>query len=671
VTQDPSSELRTLAANTIRALAIDATNAANSGHPGAPMGLADIAVVLWGEVMRFDPSAPDWADRDRFVLSNGHASMLLYAMLHLSGHALPLEELRRFRQLGSKTPGHPEYGVAPGVETTTGPLGQGFANGVGMALAARMLKARLNGRGGFSPISHQVFGICGDGCMMEGVTAEAASLAGHLGLGEIVYVYDDNKITIDGKTAIAFSEDVEKRFIGYGWHVLRVDGHDPAAVKEALLAGKAETARPSLIMARTHIGFGSPNRQDSEKAHGEPLGEEEGRLAKQRLGWQGGPFEVPDRVRAYFRAAADRGRAAHAAWEASLAEARRTSPELGTLFDAHLARPAGASPELLAHVLRAVESEKGATRAMSGKALNAIAEKLPALIGGSADLAVSNKSLIKGTGYVSKENAAGRNIAFGIREHAMGSIVNGLALSGGFVPFGATFLAFADYMRPPLRLSALMKIRSITVFTHESVYLGEDGPTHQPVEQLWALRLIPGYTVWRPADALETGMAWCYAALEGEPAPHALCCTRQNVATLERPAGFDPKLIWRGGYTLVERSSSELGIVATGSEVGLAVEAAARLESRGVRARVVSMPSVERFLAQDPAYRDAVLPPSLPLVSLELGRTGPWKAITGREGLNLGIDTFGESAPWEALRDHFGMTPDAVAARILAWRGRA
>lgn len=658
------ADLRKLAANTIRALAIDATNRADSGHPGAPMGLADIAVVLWGEVMSFDPDAPHWPNRDRFVLSNGHASMLIYSMLHLCGYDLSMDELRRFRQLQSKTPGHPEYHLTPGVETTTGPLGQGFANAVGMAMAERMAKARFN-REGFDPITHRVYGILGDGCMMEGISHEAASVAGHLGLGELIFLYDDNAITIDGTTEISMSEDVEKRFSAYGWHTLRVDGHDQAAIKGAIEAAQKVLDRPSLILAKTHIGYGSPNRQGTSKVHGEPLGEEEAKLAKEKLGWTGKEFEVPDRVRALFSAAAERGKQAHRSWQDRLDKWKDANAELGASWDAHWNNTV--PEDAWQDAVKALEGATGATRNMSGTAINALAQRVPALVGGSADLAGSTKNTMKGSGHLSRESFEGRNIHFGVREHAMAAMVNGMALYGAFIPFGATFLAFSDYMRPSVRLSALMKIRALEIFTHDSIGLGEDGPTHQAVEQTWALRLIPNLHVWRPADGLETAMAWSYAVGEGEDAPHALIFTRQKVDALERASGFDPKTIWKGGYVLQDRDGASVALIATGSEVGLAVRAAKLLEEKGVKARVVSMPSVERYLAQDTAYRREVLPAGMKKVSIEAGRSGPWAIVTGGDGLNLGVDTFGESAPYEEVYEHFGLTPEKVAERVAAW----
>ena len=629
------------------------------------MGLADIAVVLFGEVMRFDPSVPDWLDRDRFVLSNGHASMLLYGILHLAGYDLPLDELRRFRQLGSKTAGHPEYGLVPGIETTTGPLGQGFANAVGMALSARMLKARFNGHG-FDPFTHHVFGILGDGCVMEGISSEAASLAGHLGLGELIFVYDDNGITIDGSTDLAMSEDVDRRYQAYGWHTVRVDGHDPDAVRDALQAGRLE-ARPTLILAKTHIGYGSPNRQDTAKAHGEPLGDEEARRAKEKLGWSYGPFEIPEEARQVFTTAAKRGADVRATWEKELADWRGAHPDLARAWDAHFTGrriPENAWQEV---AKRVTEKGKDATRNLSGVAINVLAEHAPALVGGSADLTGSTKNTMKGISAIGSGDFSGRNLHFGVREHAMAAIVNGMALSGGFVPFGATFLAFSDYMRPSLRLSAMMKVRALQVFTHDSIGLGEDGPTHQPVEQLWALRMIPDLYVWRPADGLETAMAWCYAAGEGPERPHALVFTRQKVVPLPHAAGFDPTAIWQGAYPISAPTDARAAFVATGSEVELALAAADLLAEKGLRMRVVSMPCVDRFLELGTEEQQAILPASLPVVSIEAGRTPPWKIITGGDGLNLGVDSFGESGPYDEVYAHFGLTPDRVAASVLAW----
>jgi transketolase len=472
---DLSNELRQRAANTIRALSIDAVNKANSGHPGAPMGLADIAVVLWGEVLRFDPSDPNWRNRDRFVLSAGHASMLIYSALHLTGYALTLDDIKHFRQLGSKTPGHPEYGLTPGIEATTGPLGQGFANAVGMALGARMMRQRFNGKGGFDPLTHNVYAILGDGCVMEGITSEAASFAGHLGLGEIVFIYDDNQVTLDARLDASFSEDVEKRYQAYGWHTIKIDGHDQKAVKQALEAGKAEKDRPTLILARTHIGYGSPHRQDTSHAHGEPLGAEETKATKEKLGWTLPEFTIPDDVRAIFTAQADKGKAEHKTWNASLDKWKNEHADLALLWDAHWNRTI--PKDLHKSVVEALKDAKGATRAMSSTAIAAIAKQVPALVGGSADLAGSNKSTIKDSPAITKTSFEGRNIFYGVREHGMAAMVNGLSLYGAWIPFGATFLTFSDYMRPSVRLSALMKIRALEIFTHDSIALGEDGTT--------------------------------------------------------------------------------------------------------------------------------------------------------------------------------------------------
>jgi len=661
-------ELRRRAAHTLRGLAIDATNAAQSGHPGAPMGLADVAVILFGEVMRYDPRDPDWPDRDRFVLSNGHASMLLYGVLHLTGYDLSLDEIRRFRQLGSRTPGHPERGQAPGVETTTGPLGQGFANAVGMAIGARLSAARFNGRD-FDPITHAVYGVVGDGCLMEGISYEAAALAGHLGLGELVFVFDDNGITIDGATELATSEDVEARFEAAGWHTIRIDGHDPDAIRGALQAGRAERARPTLILAKTHIGWGSPNRQDTAKAHGEPLGSEEAELTKQRMDWPDTPFFVPEDVREAFASAGRAGTSANAAWREQLAAWRSRHPDLAASWDAHF-DPAPPSDAQIDALASEVDGRDDATRTLSGVVLDALAKLDPRLVGGSADLTGSNKAVVKGSPPITRDDFGGRNVHFGIREHAMAAVGNGLALYGGYVPFVATFLIFSDYMRPSVRLAALMRVRSVFVYTHDSIGLGEDGPTHQPVEQLASLRLIPGLSVWRPADGVETAMAWAWAAERGPEAPHALVLTRQKVPALSRPAGFERPDVWKGGYVLRERDDAEATLIATGSEVAIALDAAERLAERGLGLRVVSMPCLERFVEQPADYQAYVLGQpgrSGPRISLEAGRSPLWKTITGLDGLEIGLDRFGESAPYRDLYRHFGLDAESVADRIATF----
>ncbi|MBX2812122.1 MAG: transketolase [Myxococcales bacterium] len=661
-------EVSAIAANAIRALAIDAVNAANSGHPGAPMGLADIATVLFAEVMRYDPSAPNWPDRDRFVLSNGHGSMLQYAVLHLAGYDLPMEDIRRFRQMGSKTPGHPEFGLTPGVETTTGPLGQGFANAVGMALGRKMAAARCPSDDGFSPLSHRIYCVVGDGCLMEGISSEAASLAGHLGLGDLICFYDDNGISIDGNVNVSFSENIEARFSAHGWHVLRIDGHNPTEIRQAIKVATEEAERPSLIIAKTRIGFGSPNREGTAKAHGEALGEEEARLTKEKLGWNYAPFEVPDAAYGAFRPAIELGKAARAEWQKKLDSWCAKNSANKTAWQAHFEGDLKLDIETL---VKRLASEKGSTRNLSGLALNAIVEQTPRLIGGSADLTGSNKTKIKDTTSVSRADFSGRYIHFGVREHAMAAMVNGLALYGGFVPFGATFLTFSDYMRNSVRLSALMKVRAIQIFTHDSIGLGEDGPTHQPIEHLWSLRLIPELHVWRPADGLETAMTWAYAVSQGEPRPHAMVYSRQSSMSLPRPDGFDPRTVWKGGYVVRGAAQEQVALVATGTEVGLAIETADMLATQGIGARVVSMPCVERFLAQDSAYRKEVLPDGLLGAAIEAGSTTGWYSVIGGNGLAFGVDTFGESAPAEELYAHFGLTPAAIAKKITTALGKA
>lgn len=655
----------TLAANAIRALAIDAVNRASSGHPGAPMGLADIATVLWAETLRYDPEDPDWPDRDRFVLSNGHACMLQYAALHLSGYDLSIDDLKAFRQLHSRTPGHPEYRLTPGVEVTTGPLGQGFANAVGMAIGRRLLGARFPEADGFQPFSHRIYGILGDGCVMEGISSEAASLAGHLGLGELIFFFDDNGISIDGDVGLAMSEDVEMRFSAQGWHTQRIDGHDPSQIRSALAAAQRDTERPSLILAKTRIGYGSPNKEGTGAVHGEALGEEEGRLAKERLGWNHPPFEIPREVYAAFGRQADAGRQAHRTWAEQLAAYLR-DPNREQAWRAQFEGPVRLDIE---KVLAAVPKKKEATRKLSHAALNAIAAQTPRLIGGSADLTGSNKSKMDEHGVIQKGQFTGRNLHFGVREHAMAAAVNGLARYGGFVPYGATFLTFSDYMRNSVRLSALMKVRAIEVYTHDSIGLGEDGPTHQPIEHLWSLRMIPFLSVWRPADGVETAMAWAYAVSEGEDQPHALVFSRQSSETFERPSSFTPRDVWKGAYIVRKPDGEQAVIVATGTEVALAVAAADLLAERGRPIRVISMPCVERYLAQDEPTKADLFPPELPRIALEAGQTLGWYTIIGPKGLAIGVETFGESAPAPDVYRHFGLTPDGIADRIEAYLG--
>ena len=657
--------LEQLAVNTIRFLAADAVEKAKSGHPGMPMGMADAAFVLWTRFLRYQPADPAWPGRDRFVLSAGHGSMLLYAMLHLSGYDLPIEELMRFRQLGSRTPGHPEHGHTPGVETTTGPLGQGFGNGVGMALASRMMTARFPGDG-FQPSAFRVFGIVSDGDLMEGVASEAASLAGHWGLGNLVYLYDDNHITIEGDTALAFDEDVARRFEAYGWQVDRADPYDRAALAAAIERAVAERERPSLVITRSHIAYGAPKKQDTREAHGEPLGADELAAAKRALGWPESPsFLVPTDVRALFaeRAAAlDRE---CQAWRRGMESWRARAPEEAARWDALAAKrvPADVFDRLVAAAPRAA----GATRAHGSVVLKAAAALVPSLAGGSADLEPSTRTRIADSPAIQRGAFAGRNFHFGIREHGMGAILNGMALTEGFIPYGSSFLVFTDYARPAIRLSALMRQQVIWVFTHESVFLGEDGPTHQPIEHLTALRAIPHLLVIRPADGLETAAAWALA-LERRDGPTLMALTRQSLPALERPEAFAPAWLKRGGYVLRESGAADaVTLIATGSEVALALEAAKLAEAGGLPTRVVSMPAPQLFLEQEAAWREAVLPPGGRRVSIEAGATAYWWRFTGESDLRIGIDRFGESAPLAALAEHFGFTPPQVARRVIEW----
>jgi len=666
-TERVAPELSKLAADTIRMLAVDGVEKARSGHPGMPMGAADYASVLWTRYLRFNPQDPGWPNRDRFVLSAGHGSMLLYALLHLSGYDLPMEELKRFRQWGSMTPGHPEYGCAPGVETTTGPLGQGFANGVGMGIAAQMIGARFNTED-FPVIDHYIYAIVGDGDLMEGVSAEAASLAGHLKLGNLIYIYDDNHITIDGDTNLTYSEDVAARFAAYGWFVQKIDGHDHEAIAEAIEKAQAEISRPSLIMARTHIAYGSPNKQDTAGAHGAPLGPDEVIATKKNLGWPLEPtFFVPQEVRELFAARVADLKRQYGQWQKGFEEWGRAHPELLRAWQAQMGK--FVPDDVAERLLEAVPEADSATRRVSGQVIQVAADLVPSLCGGSADLSPSNHTVIKSSTSVGPGDFRGRNLHFGIREHAMGAIANGMALYGGLIPYVGTFLVFSDYMRPPIRLAAMMHQQVIYVFTHDSFFLGEDGPTHQPVEQLSALRAIPGLTVFRPADALETVMAWSWA-LSHANGPTALILTRQSVPVLDRGRDFDPRLVWKGGYIVsdVGDGTPDVTIMATGSEVSLAVEASGILAERGYSARVVSLPSLELFEQQPSSYRDEILPPGChKLVAVEAGRTRCWRSLTGRDGLIIGMDHFGASAPQRALAERFGFTPQQVADRILSW----
>ncbi len=650
-----------LSINTIRFLAADAIQKANSGHPGLPMGNAALAYTLWIRHLRFDSGSPEWPNRDRFVLSAGHGSMLLYALLHLAGFDLPMEQIKRFRQLESQTPGHPEYREAPGVETTTGPLGQGFANGVGMGVAAERMAALYN-REGFPVVDHWIYAIVSDGDLMEGVASEAASLAGHLKLGRLIYFYDDNRISIDGSTDLTFTEDRGARFEAYGWHVLHVeDGNDVEAVDSAIRAAQADD-RPSLIVCRTHIGYGLPTKQDTAAAHGEPPGDDELNAAKERLGWPLEPrFLVPEEVRQHFAEAAERGRVAHSHWNDMMKEYATAHPRLSEQWQRV---QAGRLPGDLESALPEFEAdEKGlATRASSGRVLNAIAPTVPELIGGSADLTGSNKTLIEGESPFAASNRAGRYLHFGVREHGMGAMLSGMALYGALIPYGGTFLVFSDYMRPSIRLAAMMGLRVIYVFTHDSIGLGEDGPTHQPIEQLAALRAIPSLTVIRPADANETAYAWL-AALENATGPTALALTRQKVPTMSRSHYASAKGLLRGAYVLADLGgrSPEIILMASGSEVSLIASAAEQLSASGRAVRLVSFPSWELFERQPLEYQREVLPDGVRArLAVEAGQIMGWERWIGGEGVALGLNDFGASAPSGELFRHFGLTSDRI-----------
>ena len=643
-----------LAADTIRALAMDAVQRANSGHPGMPMGMADIGVVLWTRFLKVDPTAPTWPDRDRFVLSNGHGSMLLYSLLHLAGFPLSMEDLKAFRQWGSPTPGHPERHPALGIEMTTGPLGQGFATAVGMAMA----EAHLRDAFGPDLVDHRTFVFAGDGDLMEGISSEAASLAGHLGLGRLICLYDDNGISIEGSTDLAFTEDVAARFAAYGWHTVEVDGHDRGALAGAIAAALGEEERPSLILCRTHIAYGAPTKHDSAEAHGSPLGEEEIAGAKRAMGWPVDVrFEVPSEVYALFGEAMARGTEARQAWEQRRARLFTADSGVAARWQQHW-EPAPVEVGPLGFEVGA----SLATRQASGKVINALAGRLPGLIGGSADLAPSNNTLMADMADFQAATPEGRNLHFGVREHAMAAAVNGLAIHGGLRPFGATFFVFSDYLRPALRLAALMEAPSIFVFTHDSVFLGEDGPTHQPIEHLASLRAMPNLWVVRPADAGETVEAW-ELALSRTGGPTALILTRQGLPVLDR-SGREGA-VRRGGYVL--RDGDEAVLVATGSEVPLALQAAALLAAEGRSLRVVSLPCWEAFFAEDEAYRRSVLGDGLPVASLEAGSTFGWERLVGAGGLAIGLDHFGASASAERLAVEWGFTPEAVAERLRAW----
>ncbi len=651
----------------IRALAMDAVQQANSGHPGAPMGMAEIAEVLWRRHLRHNPANPKWADRDRFVLSNGHGSMLIYALLHLTGYDLPIDELKRFRQLHSKTPGHPEYGYAPGVETTTGPLGQGITNAVGMALAEKILAAEFN-RPGHDIVNHNTYVFLGDGCLMEGISHEACSLAGTWGLGKLVAFYDDNNISIDGHVQGWFTDDTAKRFEAYGWQVIRdVQGHDLAAIEAAIQQAKANTAQPTLICCKTIIGAGAPNKQDSHDVHGAPLGAAEIEAARAHIGWNHPPFHIPAEVYAAWDART-KGASLEAQWNAAFAAYRAAHPELAAEFERRMAGdlPAAWDAHVAAVLAKVTDkAETIATRKASQNSIEAYAPRLPELLGGSADLAGSNLTLWSGARGVSK-TSGGNYVYYGVREFGMAAIANGIALHGGLIPYTATFLMFSEYARNALRMAALMKIRQIFVFTHDSIGLGEDGPTHQPVEQTATLRLIPNMDVWRPCDTTESAVAWANA-IERKDGPTSMCFSRQNLPFQARTSE-QVAAIRKGGYVLSEADGGkpQAVILATGSEVALAMAAQKTLAEQGVAVRVVSMPSTNVFDRQDATYKASVLPAGLPRVAVEAGCTDGWYKYVGLEGRVIGIDRFGESAPAGELFKYFGITADAVVQAVKA-----
>lgn len=651
-----------VAVNTLRFLSIDEVEKAKSGHPGFPLGTAPLMYTVWDRFMNYNPKDPNWFNRDRFILSPGHGSALYYAMLHLAGYDVSIEQLKNFRQWGSITPGHPEYGVTPGVDASTGPLGHGFAMGVGFAIAETMLAAKYN-KPGFEVVNHYTYGLTSDGDQMEGVASEAASLAGTLGLGKLIYLYDDNHITIEGDTEIAFREDVGKRFEAYGWQVLRVaDSEDIDALENAIKEAKADTEHPSLIIVRTHIGYGSP-KQDNASCHGEPLGAEGVAKTKEAADWPvGQSFYVPVTVRKHFDDKLAACAEKQAAWEALLADYKVVYPELGKELEERIKGDVLVSRSDLEAVFNDIEGIS--TREAGGEVLQKLSMQLPQLVGGSADLGPSNKTVMKTCGYYSKDDRTGRNIHFGVREHAMGKSLNGIALHGGFIPFGGTFLVFADFMRPAVRMAALMGLRSIFVFTHDSIAVGEDGPTHQPVEHAMSLRVIPNLCVIRPADALETAMAWQTACLN-QHKPTALLLSRQKLPVLHKYAAVIHDNAGKGAYVLdAGQGEAKAVIIATGSEVHLALEAQAKLAEEGICVSVVSMPSWDMFEMQSEEYKKSVLPEGLPKVAVEAGVTLGWSRYTGSEDNVIGINKFGASAPGGTVMKEYGFTAENVAAKV-------
>ncbi len=652
-----------LAVNTVRMLSADAVEKAQSGHPGLPMGFADAAFVLWMQFLRFNPKDPQWPNRDRFILSAGHGSVLLYTLLHLFGYDVSLDDIKQFRQLGSKTPGHPEYGHTPGVEVTTGPLGQGFANGVGMALAGKILAERFN-RDGRTIFDHRIYGVVSDGDLMEGITSEAASFAGHLCLSNIIYIYDSNQISIEGKTSITFTEDVGKRFEAYNWRIFKIDGHNHSEIVAAVEAARNEKEKPSLIIARTHIGMGSPNKQDTASVHGEPLGAKELELTKEKLGWPKSPaFYIPDEVKQLCQTRVAELKEEYENWQSLYTSSLKEDPNLSQLWNSYFKKEIPGALE--SELLKTIKKDSIATRSASGEMMQVIAHLIPSLIGGSADLCPSTKTYIKSAPSLGKDTFAGRNIHFGVREHAMGGILNGLALYGGTIPFGATFLMFSDYMRPSIRLAAMMKLQVIYVFTHDSIFVGEDGPTHQPIEHLPSLRAIPNLRVIRPADATETAAAWI-AALNHKDGPTALILTRQDIPVINRSLYPSQDQLKYGAYILKDSAKPpDIILMATGSEVSIALEATSQLQEKGVQARLISVPCFELFRANPDEYKNSILPPACrKLVAIEAAGKNDWYEFVGGDGLIIGIDRYGASAPAKTLAGHFGFTTKNILNEI-------
>jgi transketolase len=658
-------DIKKLTADTIRLLAADGVQKANSGHPGMPMGMADSAAVLWTKIMIYNPRDPLWMNRDRFILSAGHGSMLIYSMLYLSGYDVTMDDLKSFRQWGSRTPGHPEYGHLPGIETTTGPLGQGFSNGVGMAIAAKMTAARFNTEKHRLFGLHNVFGIVSDGDLMEGVSAEAASLAGHLGLGNLIYLYDDNNITIEGKTNLTFTEDVAARFKAYNWQVLDVDGHHQTQIEEEIKKGLAEKSKPTLIITKTHIGHGSPNKHDTSGVHGSPLGEDELKVTKKTLGFdEEQSFYVPEKVKDVFAKRTRELKIEYDNWQKEFADWKNENPELDTLRKKMYSREIPEDFE--GQLLESLPEKETATRNYSGIVMQKIAELVPGLVGGSADLDPSTKTFLKDYPAVQSNQYDGRNFHFGIREHAMCAINNGIVLYGGFIPYGSTFLVFSDYMRPSLRLAALMGIQNINVFTHDSIYVGEDGPTHQPVEQVNALRIIPNMTVLRPADGYETALCWAIA-LRNQKGPTSLVLTRQNAPSLDRPVDFDTGAVAKGAYVISKESNGpvRVAILASGSEVLNSIKAKEMLETKGISTRVVSVPGKNIFDQQDVKYRREILPEELEaLIVVEAGTGVGWNSYFNLPMLHLTIERFGASAPYKILEEKYGFTAEQLSEKI-------